>query len=111
MVALDRQDPGIGRVKAISALKGMRIVDESGALLGHVADIRVQVRKARDGAMTPHAGSLVYGSAGFLVRLGLRQLDAKVIGWDAVVRIDGKRVVVRTARGRGTRKARGAPRR
>jgi len=45
------------------------------------------------------------------VRLGLRRLDEKVIGWDAVVRIDGKRVVVRTARGRGTRKARGAPRR
>jgi hypothetical protein len=58
---------------------------------------------------------IVYGVAGWLVRLGLRAADEQAIDWREAVRLEGDRLIVRNRksgksdrlRGRAATKSRG----
>jgi len=76
-------------VRTFSSLAGRRVVTEDGRTLGRCYDL-VAARTSSSLTVT----ELVVGRRGFLQHLGLRQ-NRDTIPWDAVVRIEGERIVVR----------------
>ena len=76
-------------MRTLSSLQHRKVVTESGQSLGHAYDLR--------GEFTPGSltvTGLVVGRRGLLEHLGVVKRE-ECIPWDAVVRIEGKRIVVR----------------
>jgi sporulation protein YlmC with PRC-barrel domain len=76
-------------VRTLSSLQHRKVVTESGRSLGRVYDLRGELA---DGSL--EVIGLVAGRRGFFEHLGVVE-RLKCIPWDAVVRIEGKRIVVR----------------
>jgi sporulation protein YlmC with PRC-barrel domain len=76
-------------VRTLSSFQHRKVVTESGRSLGRLYDLR--------GELTPRTltvTGLVVGGRGLLEHLGVvKRLEC--IPWDDVVRIEGKRIVVR----------------
>jgi len=88
-------------MKTLSSFKGMKVVTEEGMFLGHLVDLRADSRiKQRESAATAEIGAVVYGVAGWLVRLGLRTADEQTIDWREVVQLKGDRLIVRNRKSR-----------
>lgn len=77
-------------MRTLSSLQGRKVVTESGESLGSLYDLRGEL-----GGRTLRVTGLVTGTRGFLEHLGITRRSAAVIPWDDVVRIEGKRIVVR----------------
>ena len=80
-------------MRTFSSFLGREVVTESGRELGKCRDLRASLGRGR-----PSVEALVVGRIGWLEHLGigrpsLRRKDA--VPWDAVVRVEGKRIVVR----------------
>jgi sporulation protein YlmC with PRC-barrel domain len=76
-------------VRTLSSIQHRKVVTESGRSLGRVYDLR--------GELTPRTltvTGLVVGGRGLLEHLGVVR-RVKSVPWDDVVRIEGKRIVVR----------------
>jgi sporulation protein YlmC with PRC-barrel domain len=76
-------------LRTLSSLQHRKVVTESGRTLGRLYDVR--------GELTPRTltvTGLVAGRRGFLEHLGVVK-RVECIPWDDVVRIEGKRIVVR----------------
>ena len=81
----------------LSSLLNKEVVTESGWAMGHVFDVRVEV-----GGGTPRVDGLVVGKQGVRERLagtiGGQESDVlpqSTIPWDAVIRLEKRRLVVR----------------
>jgi sporulation protein YlmC with PRC-barrel domain len=80
-------------MRAFSSFLGRDVVTESGRDFGKCRDLRATLGRSR-----PKVDALVVGGRGRLEHLGIkpgsgRRRDA--VPWDAVVRIEGTRIVVR----------------
>ncbi|MDX6411408.1 MAG: PRC-barrel domain [Gaiellaceae bacterium] len=76
-------------MRTLSSLQRRKVVTESGDSLGRLYDLR--------GELSPRkleVSGLVVGGRGFLEHLGVVK-RRECIPWDDVVRIEGKRIVVR----------------
>lgn len=79
-------------MRTYSSLRGRIVETQSGRQLGKVRDLR-----ARIGSDRPAVETLVVGRRGFFEHLGLGKREVQpgdAIPWEAVVRIEGKRIVV-----------------
>ena len=78
-------------MRTLSSLLRRKVVTESGRSLGRCHDLR--------GELTPtklRVTGLCVGQVGWLEHLGIRGHDAhRTIPWSAVIRIEGKRIIVR----------------
>jgi sporulation protein YlmC with PRC-barrel domain len=90
-----RKDSGL--VIRLSELLGKEVVTESGWVLGHVFDVRVEL-----GPGNPKVAGLVVGKPGVRTRLygearrtDMNTLTEGAIPWDAVQGIEEKRIRVR----------------
>ena len=78
-------------MRTLSSLLQRKVVTESGESLGRCHDLRGELT-----ASTLRVTGLCVGRRGWLERLGVSGHDAhETVPWDAVVRIDGKHIVVR----------------
>lgn len=80
-------------MRTFSSLLGRTVVTESGRSFGRCRDLR-----ARVGRGNPVVEGLLVGRAGLLEHFGVGSSAAhrhRLVPWDAVVRIDGDRIVVR----------------
>jgi len=78
-------------MRTFSSLQKRKVVTTSGRSLGRLHDLRGE-RTATSIRIT----GLCVGRGGWLAHLGVTRHDRhSVIPWDAVVRIEGKRIVVR----------------
>jgi sporulation protein YlmC with PRC-barrel domain len=78
-------------MRTLSSLQERRVVTESGRSLGRCYDLRGELT----GSKLRIVGLRV-GRKGWLAHLGLRrQVEQPIVPWAAVVRIEGKRIVVR----------------
>jgi sporulation protein YlmC with PRC-barrel domain len=86
-------------VRALSSLLGREIVTDAGRRLGDCHDVRAEL-----GSSSLRVTALVVGTRGWLEHFGIgaqasaspeRVKDRDTVPWDAVVRIEGKRIVVR----------------
>jgi sporulation protein YlmC with PRC-barrel domain len=80
-------------LRTFSSFLGRGVVTESGRELGKCRDLRATIGRGR-----PKVDAIVVGRRGRLEHLGVkpgsgRRKDA--VAWDAVVRIEGDRIVVR----------------
>ena len=80
-------------MRTFSSFLGREVVTESGRELGKCRDLRASLGRGR-----PSVEAVVVGRIGWLEHLGIgrpssRRKDA--VPWDAVVRVEGKRIVVR----------------
>lgn len=76
-------------MRTLSSLQGRKVVTESGRSLGRLYDLRGELKPR-----TLEVTGLVVGERGLLEHLGVVK-RVKSIPWDDVVRIEGKRIVVR----------------
>jgi sporulation protein YlmC with PRC-barrel domain len=78
-------------VRTLSSLLRRNVITESGHSLGRCYDLRGELT-----ASTLRVTGLCVGRSGWLEHLGIRGHDAHhTIPWSAVVRIEGKQIVVR----------------
>jgi len=77
-------------MRTFSALVGRRVETESGLSLGRCHDLRVDVHERRLEVV-----ALCVGRLGLLDRLGIKSRGHDEVAWSAIVRIEGKRIVVR----------------
>jgi sporulation protein YlmC with PRC-barrel domain len=78
-------------VRTLSALQRRQVETESGRSLGRCHDLRGEVVGSK-----LRITGLCVGTRGWLGHLGIRSHDRHtVIPWEAVVTIEGKRIVVR----------------
>ena len=78
-------------MRTLSSLQRREVVTESGESLGRLYDLRGELS-----ARTLRVTGLVAGTRGFFEHLGITQRSrTTAIPWDDVVRIEGKRIVVR----------------
>jgi sporulation protein YlmC with PRC-barrel domain len=78
-------------MRTLSSLLRRKVVTESGRSLGRCHDLRGEVT-----ATKLRVTGLCVGRAGLVERLGIRGHDAhQTIPWSAVIRIEGKRIIVR----------------
>jgi len=79
-------------VRTFSSFLGRAVETQSGRKIGKCRDLRASVGQGR-----PVVEAIVVGRAGRFEHLGIRRVGAvkDAVPWDAVVRIDGKRIVVR----------------
>jgi sporulation protein YlmC with PRC-barrel domain len=80
-------------MRTFSSFLGREVVTESGRELGKCRDLRASLGRGR-----PSVEALVVGRIGWLEHLGIGRpsLGRKdAVPWDAVVRVEGKRIVVR----------------
>ena len=98
-------------MRTLSSLIGREIVTDQGRELGRCHDLRAE--------LTPSAlrvTALVVGTRGWLEHFGIgaqasasphRVKDKDTVSWDAIVRIDGNRIVVRDDASVGAERPRG----
>jgi sporulation protein YlmC with PRC-barrel domain len=93
------------RVVKLSHLLGARVVDQGGADLGRVYDVRVRQVTAGEPGRPPdyEVEGLLVGARGLVARIGLigsrRSSDAQPVDpvpWSDVVALESGRVVVRS---------------
>jgi sporulation protein YlmC with PRC-barrel domain len=86
-------------VRTLSSLIGREIVTDAGRRLGDCHDVRAEL-----GPSSLRVTGLVVGTRGWLEHFGVgaqasaspeRVKDRDTVPWDAVVRIEGKRIIVR----------------
>ena len=78
-------------MRTLSSLLRREVVTESGDSLGRCYDLRGELT-----ASTLRVTGLCVGRSALLEHFGVRGHDAhQTVPWSAVVRIDGKRIVVR----------------
>jgi sporulation protein YlmC with PRC-barrel domain len=78
-------------MRTLSSLLHRSVVTESGRSLGRCHDLRGELT-----ATKLRVTGLCVGRGGWLEHLGIRGHDAhQTIPWSAVVRIEGKRIVIR----------------
>ncbi|MFY9578922.1 MAG: PRC-barrel domain-containing protein [Gaiellaceae bacterium] len=78
-------------MRTLSSLLRRKVVTESGRSLGRCHDLRGELT-----ATKLRVTGLCVGQGGWLEHVGIRGHDAhQTIPWSAVVRIDGKRIIVR----------------
>jgi sporulation protein YlmC with PRC-barrel domain len=78
-------------VRRLSSLQRRAVETESGRSLGRCHDLRGELT-----ATTLRVTGICVGPSGWLSHLGVRQRGRRhVVPWDAVVRIEGGRIVVR----------------
>ena len=78
-------------MRTLSSLLHRQVVTESGRSLGRCHDLRGELT-----ATNLRITGLCIGDRAWLEHLGIRaQKPRTVISWEAVVRIEGKRIVVR----------------
>jgi sporulation protein YlmC with PRC-barrel domain len=80
-------------LRTLSSLQRRKVVTESGESLGRLYDLRGELT-----ARTLRVTGLVTGAPGLLEHLGIIPRTRTPIAWSDVVRIDGKRIVVRDRR-------------
>ena len=75
----------------------LEVIAEDGRRLGHVFDLRAHGRPTIDAAqsMGP-VDELVYGTLGFLERLGVRRVAGRTLKWEQVIAIRADKIVIRT---------------
>jgi sporulation protein YlmC with PRC-barrel domain len=87
-------------MRTLSSLLRRQVVTESGRSLGRCRDLRGELT-----ATNLRITGLCIGDRAWLQHLGIRaQKPQTVVPWEAVVRIEGKRIVVRDNTPRETRK-------
>jgi sporulation protein YlmC with PRC-barrel domain len=78
-------------MRTLSSLLGRQVITESGQQLGRCHDLRGELTDSRLRII-----GLCVGRSGMLERLGIRGHHRHAtLAWEAVVRIEGKRIVVR----------------
>jgi sporulation protein YlmC with PRC-barrel domain len=80
-------------MRTFSSFLGRMVETESGRSLGACRDIRASLGRGR-----PTVEALVVGRLGRLEHFGIRRISVRrpdAVPWDAVVRIEGSRIVVR----------------
>jgi sporulation protein YlmC with PRC-barrel domain len=77
-------------LRTLSSLQSREVVTESGQSLGRLYDLRGELT-----ARTLRVSGLVIGTRGLLEHLGIVPRSRTRIPWSEVVRIEGKRIVVR----------------
>jgi sporulation protein YlmC with PRC-barrel domain len=78
-------------VRTLSSLLTRRVETESGRSLGRCYDLHGELTGA-----TLHVTGLCVGQRAWLTRLGARSHEQHtVVPWEGVVRIEGKRIIVR----------------
>ena len=80
-------------MRTFSSFLGRMVETESGRSLGACRDLRASLGHAR-----PSVDALVVGRRGRLEHLGIRRPSVRrpdAVPWEAVVRIEGSRIVVR----------------
>jgi sporulation protein YlmC with PRC-barrel domain len=80
-------------VRTFSSFLGRTVVTESGVELGKCRDLRATLGRGH-----PSVQAIVMGSRGWLEHLGIwrpSRLRKDSVPWEAVLRIDGARIVVR----------------
>jgi len=80
-------------VRRFSSLLGRMVETESGRKLGSCRDLRASLDRGR-----PEVQAIVVGRRGWLEHLGIVQPSAHppdAVAWEAVIRIEGNRIVVR----------------
>jgi sporulation protein YlmC with PRC-barrel domain len=80
-------------LRTLSSLQHRKVVTESGESLGRLYDLRGELK-----ARTLRVTGLVTGTRGLLEHLGVVPRSRMTIPWSDVVRIVGKRIVVRDRR-------------
>jgi sporulation protein YlmC with PRC-barrel domain len=83
-------------MKTICDLQFLEVVSDRGEKLGRVFELRSD-GIPEHGIMHPYRRitQLVYGKTGLMERLGLRQAQACIVSWSAVVSIDEHTLTVR----------------
>ena len=87
-----KQDPG--RITSLAASQLLRVQDESGRRIGHVFDLRTEYDPARSDR-APVVTGIVYGTVGFLERIGVRRARPRTIAWKSVIEVQPRAIVVR----------------
>jgi len=83
-------------MRTLTSLLSREVVTESGRSLGRCHDLRGELTET-----TLRVTGLCIGRGAFLDRLGIGGHDRHdTVPWDAVVRIEGKRIIVRDDAGR-----------
>jgi sporulation protein YlmC with PRC-barrel domain len=86
-------------MRTLSSLIGHDIVTESGRPLGHCHDLRAELTSS-----SLRVTALVVGTRGWLEHYGIgaqasaspqRVKDRDTVPWEAIVRIEGNRIIVR----------------
>jgi sporulation protein YlmC with PRC-barrel domain len=77
-------------MRTFSSLVGRRVETASGLSLGRCHDLRVEAQGARLEVV-----ALCVGRLGILDRLGIKSPGHDEVAWSSIVRIEGKRIVVR----------------
>jgi sporulation protein YlmC with PRC-barrel domain len=80
-------------VRTFSSMIGRLVETESGRRIGRCTDMRADLGRGR-----PRVTELVVGRRGRLEHFGIgtpRGQEPDAVAWEAVVRIDGDRIVVR----------------
>lgn len=78
-------------MRTLSSLQRRKVETESGQSLGRCHDLRGELTETK-----LRVTGLCVGRSGWLSHLGIRSHSRHtVIPWDAVLRIEGKRIVVR----------------
>ena len=77
-------------MRTFSSLVGRRVETASGLSLGRCHDLRVEPHGTRLEIV-----ALCVGPLGMLDRLGINSRGHDEVAWSSIVRIDGKRIVVR----------------
>ena len=80
-------------MRTFSSFLGRAVETESGRSLGPCRDLRASLGRGR-----PTVEALVVGRRGRLEHLGIRRPSARrpdAVPWEAVVRIEGSRIIVR----------------
>jgi sporulation protein YlmC with PRC-barrel domain len=78
-------------MRTLSSLKHRKVVTESGRSLGHLWDVR-----AEQTPRTLTVTGLVVGRRGMLEHYGVVARKTPPVPWSDVVRIEGKRIIVRS---------------
>lgn len=79
-------------MRTFSSFLGRMVVTESGRELGKCRDLRASLGRGR-----PKVEAVVVGRQGWFEHLGISRPSAgrkDAVPWDAVVRLDGSRIVV-----------------
>jgi hypothetical protein len=79
----------------LSDFELLEVVTEDGRRLGRVFDLRVHGRPTTKWKPPEMAiDAVVYGTLGFLERVGVRKASSQTIGWDQVVALRPGEIVV-----------------
>jgi len=77
-------------MRTFTSLIGREVVTEGGRKLGKSHDLRADL-----GERSLRVTALVVGRRGLLERLGIQRGTRDAVAWDAITRIEGRRIVVR----------------